>query len=362
MAWIQDIHPNFRHNDTTLRNILIAKAPSEGYSEYTAPDGTVYHVPNLGVRAILWDFDMATVVGLADNSRVYRFEVENTDYGISSTGQAGEDIYKLARWICARLRSNDNFLNSKILQELQDIWGTDDLSRDFEAVSPLVRLPLTDTVLPTPLQLLSSPLFAAFRKPVEQENVTHSFGSKNLNMPFLSPEEVVEMLTVNPVDLPDSYAYSVPIGFGAPEAVKEMLLTYPSAQVYSRLYELYDDGVDYPTTSPIDTAPGRAELMQYTVLVADVLEDKNFPAERRYAKIESVVCALVKMLAFLRTVQIRYAKLIVLLAVFLEGEPVSTAHFMEDIYTFSASKYDSDTMSVGFMQYKWVKLMLQTLQ
>jgi len=362
LAWIQDIHPNFRHNDTTLRNILITKAPSEGYSEYTAPDGSVYRVPNMGVRAILWDFDMATSVGLADNSRVYRFEVENTDYGISSTGQPGEDIYKLARWICVRLRSNSNFTGSNIFQELQDIWGPDDLSRELESDSPQIRLPSTDIALPTPLQLLSSPLFDIFRRPVERENITHSFGSKNLNMPFLSPDEVVEMLTVHPADLPDSFGYTVPVGFGAPEPIRELLMTFPSAQVYSKLFELYEDSVVHQCTSPVDTEPGRAELMHYTMMIADVLEDLDFPEERRHTKIEAVVCALVKVLAFLQTVQKRYAKLIVLLALFLEGEPVPTANFLEDIHSFAASQYESDTIYVGFMQYKWVKLMLQTLQ
>ena len=361
LAWIQYIHPNFRHNDTTLRNILIAKAPAEGYSEYTAPDGTVFHVPNMGVRTILWDFDMATAVGLADNSRVYRFEIENPDYGISSTGQAGEDIYMLVRWICARMKNNINFQVSGILPELQSIWGNDELARDFESVSPHVRLPLADVTLPTPLQLLSTPMFSEFRKPVERVNVTHNFGSKNLNMPFLSPDEVVEMLTVHPADLPDSFSYNVPVGFGASAAAKELLLTIPSAQVYSKLFELYDDDVVYPDTLPVDTESGQKELEQYATLVSDVLKDKNFAEARIYAKTHAVMNGVVEALAFLRTVQKRYAKLIVLLALFLEGESVQTEDLIQDISCYSASQYDTDVIFIGFMQYKWIKLMLKNV-
>jgi hypothetical protein len=359
LAWIQDLHPSFRHNDTTLRNILIAKGPYGGYSKYCAPDGTEFYLPNTGIRAILWDFDMSSIVGLADNARVYRFEVENPDYGISSDGDPGQDIYQLARWICGHQKNNPNLYLTDVFKDMQSIWGDDELMMSFETTSPEVRRPTKGTSLLSPMQLLSTQLFAEYRTEVSREQITHVFGSKNLSMPYLAQDEIVEMAAVNPADLPDTHRYTVPLGFGAPENIKSMILNTPAAQVYSRLYEPRDkavpvmiDAADYQRMSKL--------LEKCALLVGDILSERNWSLERRTEKLSVVMNTVGMMLGFLGSIELQYLKMITLIALFLEGEPLSTDDFATDIYYYSGRAYDILEIFVSVMQYKWISMLLKS--
>lgn len=71
MAWtlscLKTLYGNFSHNDIKMGNILADVGPAEGYTVYTLDQNTSYTVPNSGVRFVLADFGLSTVVGAMDN-------------------------------------------------------------------------------------------------------------------------------------------------------------------------------------------------------------------------------------------------------------------------------------------------------
>lgn len=72
IAIIQCKYPGFRHNDLKLNNILIQNLDQHDENRsfiYSINDKT-YHVPNIGLRCKIWDFDFACIPGMIENSKV----------------------------------------------------------------------------------------------------------------------------------------------------------------------------------------------------------------------------------------------------------------------------------------------------
>lgn len=72
LAIIQYKYPSFRHNDLKLNNILIQTLFQDKEQQafiYSIND-KAYHVPNIGIRCKIWDFDFACIPGMIENSKV----------------------------------------------------------------------------------------------------------------------------------------------------------------------------------------------------------------------------------------------------------------------------------------------------
>lgn len=70
LAVIQSKYPSFKHNDLKANNILIHEiAKQRKYFGYTVLKQR-YHVPNIGFRLKLWDFDFASIKDVIENIKV----------------------------------------------------------------------------------------------------------------------------------------------------------------------------------------------------------------------------------------------------------------------------------------------------
>lgn len=72
IAIIQCKYPGFRHNDLKLNNILIQNLErhDENRAFIYCINDKQYHVPNIGMRCKIWDFDFACIPGMIENSKV----------------------------------------------------------------------------------------------------------------------------------------------------------------------------------------------------------------------------------------------------------------------------------------------------
>ena len=358
LAWIQKLHPNFRHNDVSLRNILIAKAPSEGFSCYRAPDGATFYLPNYGLRAILWDFDLASAVGFADNSRVYRFELEDPSYGISSVADAGQDLFHLANWIYGRLHKQPAFAETGLPEQMISVWGKSALHSRLIVSGDKFHRPPHAAGMPAPLAVLASALFTDYRA-VPPGPVTHTFGSSALSMPLLEMEDAIEMLRISPLDLPENYCCTVPLGFGAPNDVQALLLSLPSARIYLHLYEATSERVSAQLMPAYGTPEFQTQASLLSKFASDLLRQFEFPAGQLAEKLGAAVQAFMRVSEFLKRYEQRYAKLLMLLALFFEGAMLETSDFISDICDYTADSHSPGDINSSAMQYKWVCLLLE---
>jgi len=72
LAVIQSKYPGFRHNDLKANNLLVNEMkilPNNDKHKYII-NGQTYVVANAGFQIKLWDFDLAAIPGIIDNSKV----------------------------------------------------------------------------------------------------------------------------------------------------------------------------------------------------------------------------------------------------------------------------------------------------
>lgn len=76
--------PRFRHNDLKDDNIFLHKSTAVGYSVYTI-HGTTFLLPNVGVTALISDFDFSCISGETfDNFKIIEQEWETPSYHINT--------------------------------------------------------------------------------------------------------------------------------------------------------------------------------------------------------------------------------------------------------------------------------------
>lgn len=70
LAIIQSKYPSFRHNDLKANNILVHKIDNNNIRHTYIVNQLVYKVPNIGYHMKIWDFDFASIQGIAENQKV----------------------------------------------------------------------------------------------------------------------------------------------------------------------------------------------------------------------------------------------------------------------------------------------------
>ena len=89
---IYALFPRFRHNDLKDDNVFLHKSTSTGCTAYTI-HGRTFYIPNVGVTALISDFDFACISGsLLDNYKVIEQEWETPSYNISTRKNHAADI------------------------------------------------------------------------------------------------------------------------------------------------------------------------------------------------------------------------------------------------------------------------------
>jgi hypothetical protein len=159
LAAMQHYLPGFRHNDMSTSNILLKMAPSAAASEANAPSGGAptapwyeyevagmrFHVPDRGVFAAVWDFDLAHAPGrctrldhhtdrnngeglnlrnyLLLNSRFSTYKKDLSVRNINAMPNASFDMYFFLNSLRKSLRGNAAL--RPVLQFAKSLLGAD---------------------------------------------------------------------------------------------------------------------------------------------------------------------------------------------------------------------------------------------
>ena len=174
-AKIQQLHPLFRHNDMKIDNVLVGDAPTEGQACYHDSDAEFY-LANLGFRAIVYDFDLASILAATESLEVHEWAVNEPARGMGVGENCGADLYVFARNISFYIGyCLKDFDTTPLGIAMSAVWGPGIHSRTHYKVTPMFRPPLKGE-LPSAAAVLHSDLFAEFRRPALAAPVTQHYG------------------------------------------------------------------------------------------------------------------------------------------------------------------------------------------
>ena len=162
---IYKVFPLFRHNDLKDDNILLQDGPDKGSAEYKInvwDEEYTFHVPCIGLRALIGDFDFACICGLIDNSKVLEEHYNTPSMNINCFKDFRSDIFIFINTL--RLTMEDA-ISDRLKRQLNRLYKNEELdmfSKDernlFHATPSVVE------TLPTAHRLLMSDLFLSFRR------------------------------------------------------------------------------------------------------------------------------------------------------------------------------------------------------
>lgn len=117
---IQIAYPRFRHNDLKDDNILLNHTHETGYVAYTIY-GKTYYVPNIGVTALIADYDFASISGsYFDNYKTMEQSFDTPSYNINARVDHSADICTLIQFI--RHQFSDQ-MTAALRDQLASIFG-----------------------------------------------------------------------------------------------------------------------------------------------------------------------------------------------------------------------------------------------
>jgi len=359
LAWIQKMHPNFRHNDLTTANVLLTANKTSGPIEYRAPNDEVFVLPHHKYRVIMWDFDLSSIQGLADNTRVYRFENEDPGFGISSMQEPGVDLFVLVRWMCYAVKNKLVLTNTRVFETMCHLWPREELLKPSYKKSPHARPPSGGLYLPSAQEVLQSALFDDFRPGDGPREVPgRVYGSKPMDADFLSQTDLDIMLCSNVMNAIDEHEYTIPLAFGAPEDVQQLFLQYPSARAYVELHNKHRTGVEHALTETFTPKNVLYRLDKITWFLRDILTDNDFETLEMKTKLMHTQKRLMDTVLLLRSLQRRYLKLVALVILFNTGKRINSRDYTEQIYNYSGSAYNDSEIILAMMQCKWAQMLI----
>lgn len=142
--------PRFRHNDLKDDNVLLHKSASTGYTKYTI-HGVTFTLPNVGVTALISDFDFACITGhVFDNYKVTEQEWETPSYNMNTRIDHCSDLSCFVSYV--RNQFGDKISNST-RKTLQKVFGSSKKNNGYRCtveesgVLPTTRDVLLDTTL-----------------------------------------------------------------------------------------------------------------------------------------------------------------------------------------------------------------------
>ena len=162
---IRSVFPTFRHNDLIASNVFLQKTETGQAKTYQLADGRTYRLPGCGFLSLLADMDFASIPGLVDNYKPIEHYFTYPTHNINAHKDgAAVDLY-----LAVKCMAECNALAPAFRQALFSLYDSDDPRwpdhplKSFKEKQNFWRppMPLTST-LPTPLDMLSSPIFASF--------------------------------------------------------------------------------------------------------------------------------------------------------------------------------------------------------
>jgi len=126
LATIQHYYPSFRHNDLSLRNILVHIINKRNcYDTYSIDDNT-YYIPDNGIEVYLWDFEYSNIYELTENNLITENSKMKKEYGIRLTENQFYDIHFLLNGIYHNITALPNRIKKFIERQIKkDFLGID---------------------------------------------------------------------------------------------------------------------------------------------------------------------------------------------------------------------------------------------
>jgi hypothetical protein len=202
LAVIQDFFPKYRHNDLRDVNVLVFERPDwktfrTGASRYEyVLDKQSFYVPEIGVQAALWDYDLSSIQGQIDNTKIPLVSKPN---GIRETQNHYYDLYSICYSILFVLKRH--FKESHRIKPFLPLKHfLEDMIPKYKPFVKDWRYLLADIEWTTPKKALQHPYFDPFRIPTSK--IINRFG---LIYTYVdSPALLLEPFTLTC----DAYSYS----------------------------------------------------------------------------------------------------------------------------------------------------------
>ena len=144
--------PNFRHNDLKDDNIFLTSTSSMGGGggDETKPTTTyviydkTYVLPNLGVMALIGDFDFSCISGyMFDNFKVLEQEWNTPSVNINSREDHRADIYSLITYLRVNFKRK---ISTNLDRKLNSLFGSVRESNNFYRLFPTDTAPTVENL------------------------------------------------------------------------------------------------------------------------------------------------------------------------------------------------------------------------
>lgn len=159
--------PRFRHNDLKDDNVFLHKSSSKGYTLYSIY-GAQFYVPNVGVTALISDFDFACISGsMFDNYKVIEQEWETPSFNINTRKNHAADFGCFLTYV--RNQFGDK-MSPNLKTTLKHIFGSHTKKNSFRAT-----VPESEGLLTTKEILMETECFDEFLHTKDEKEVVEQF-------------------------------------------------------------------------------------------------------------------------------------------------------------------------------------------
>lgn len=117
---IHQVFPRFRHNDLRDENVLMQVGPPHGTKSSYTSRGMTWHIPNMGVNALISDYDVSTIPGLQDNYITLENEFTMPLLYCDTRQDHGADLFVFASCLFTLIHDK---VDPGFRDQLQRIWN-----------------------------------------------------------------------------------------------------------------------------------------------------------------------------------------------------------------------------------------------
>ena len=348
LVWLGRLAPHFHHNDLTLANVLIAseypRLPSTlCYQLFT---GQQYAIPNVGVRALLWDFDYASEPAVLPNVSALQSHYDLPSYGVHIAGSPGQDFYTLAWDLCTTF---PEFKHTETGVRLLQAFGTNLFGDRLECR----RAPPN---APSGFSLLSR-VFGHWEVPGGLLGKPH-YGLPPLQaVGLFTPANLTRIYTELPVQIYPADGTKRPLWYGgyvAPDA--EALI--PARLLYSNI--LVPGGSVLSEEHRVQFIdPWRQQTEAHLrALILEYQQDSDAPGARDEA-LHNSTTVLQQMVEFLGGIQPAFFNELATLVFFLdETATIPPRHLRYELLMEKMDSLDGHKVHALIFQYFWIRQLM----
>lgn len=357
---IYSVMPNFRHNDLKPSNVFITQdvKPKKGtYTRYTIAAESSFFVPNdLGVTAMIADFDFSSCTGVVDNYKVIEYWAMHPQTNINWKRNHATD---LAYFIKVFYRMVRRRISPQLKDTIQGIYGKEYLKkftsypstytgvRDASKLNHMRGFPEDDANLPSVREVLChSSLFASYRSiDVSETHCTEAYATASLEKPC-----EIEW-PVWAVEAARRYYREIPIMQNLPECISTKIFT-DSMPLRSGLLEegmgnVYVNYLNDQESLPLLRTLLKDENVHVPIEKAEEIVSKTQLALKRNASCVGANVELMEALLICNLTEIIYET---------KTYTVDTRNPDAEYWSYLLQdRYNTEQLLQMMLQYTWIK-------